>query len=192
MKNKNVLLFNLIAPIYVMAYNKQKKKYKKELKQLDIDFMHTKIIDVGCGTGALCSVLKDIGAEPIGIDSANNMIKLAKKKDSRIRFITANISEIIPFDDTKFDIGIASYVAHGFKKDERIHMYNELKRVSKDYVIIYDYDSKGNLLNMIIETLERSDYKNFIKNAKEEMESVFNSVSIIKAKKNKAWYICKI
>jgi ubiquinone/menaquinone biosynthesis C-methylase UbiE len=60
-EKKNNVLFNLIAPIYGLFYTRQKSRYTSIVEsvksEMDISAFDT-IIDVGCGTGALCSVLK--------------------------------------------------------------------------------------------------------------------------------------
>lgn len=74
--NRN-FLFNAIAPIYDLFYYKQKKRFAAILEgvrnELDLTDYIT-ILDVGCGTGALCSVLSSKGLLVTGIDPAVNML----------------------------------------------------------------------------------------------------------------------
>jgi len=70
-------LFNSIAPIYGLFYERQKKRFFEVIegvnKELDLKEFKT-ILDVGCGTGALCSVLNEKGLKVTGIDPAEKMI----------------------------------------------------------------------------------------------------------------------
>lgn len=150
------------------------------------------IVDVGCGTGALCSVLHDKGFEVTGVDPAENMLEVARKKSENkdIRFKLANILEGLPFEDRFFDAAIASYVAHGMGREDRKLMYAEMSRVAKSKVIIYDYNEKRSFMTTIIEWLEGGDYFNFIKSAESEMRECFYDVKVVYVGVRASWYIC--
>jgi len=192
----------LIAPIYGLFYAKQKKRYAKVIddvkNELDVA-AYQKIIDVGCGTGALCSVLNQKGLTVTGIDPAQKMINIAmeKSKNNSITFIQANVLEGLPFDDKYFDVSISSYVAHGLQPDERKLMYAEMARITKYWVVIYDYNKKRSFITTIAEWLEEGDYFHFVKNAELEMKNCvfrkrecFSDVKVINVDVQAAWYIC--
>jgi len=128
-------LFNTIAPFYGLFYRAQKKHYTKIIKdmsnKLDLTAYNT-VLDVGCGTGALCSVLNEMGLEVTGVDPAEKMLNIARSKpeNKSIQFIEANVVEGLPFDRKAFDISLASYVAHGLQPQERKQMYAEMSRVT--------------------------------------------------------------
>jgi ubiquinone/menaquinone biosynthesis C-methylase UbiE len=202
-KKNSSLLFNSIAPVYGLFYKVQKKRFTEVIgsveKELDLSSFKT-IIDIGCGTGALCSVLNHKGLSVTGIDPANKMLEIARSKQENkdIRFIQADVLEGLPFDDNSFDVAIASYVAHGLKVGERKRMYAEMSRVTNQWVVIYDYNDKRSLLITIIEWLEGGDYFHFIRNAEpemrdcvSEMKSCYSEVKVIKVDTRAAWYICK-
>lgn len=201
-KKNNTILFNTIAPIYGLFYKKQKKRFgevvEKVSKTLDLTLYDT-VIDVGCGTGALCSVLNTKGLSVTGIDPAEKMLNHAKRQPENkdIEFILANVLEQLPFDDKSFDISIASYVAHGLQKNDRKKMYSEMSRVTKNRVIIYDYNQNRSFMTSVIEWLERGDYFRFIKNAENEMKECvadmkecFSEVNVIDVDTRASWYIC--
>ncbi len=194
-KKKSTILFNNIAPIYGLFYKKQKKIFSKiidEIKEELNVLEYNNIIDVGCGTGALCSVLSKKGMKVTGIDPAKKMIEIAinKPENKKIDFIQANVLKSLPFDNNSFDIAIASYVAHGLKIDERKKMYTEMSRVAKKYVIIYDYNDNRSIFTSIIEWLEGKNYFSFIKNTESEMKSCFFDVKIVNVDTRANWYIC--
>lgn len=196
-------LFNSIAPLYGLFYKVQKKRFTEVIegleKKLDLSSFET-VIDIGCGTGALCSVLNGKGLSVTGIDPAYKMLEIARNKQENkdISFIQADVLVGLPFDDNSFDIAIASYVAHGLEAEERQRMYAEMSRVTKQWVVIYDYNDKRSLLITIIEWLEGGDYFHFIKNAEPEMrdcvlemKSCFSKVEVVNVDASAAWYICK-
>ena len=202
MGKNSSLLFNSIAPIYGLFYNMQKSRYGTVIDRvseaLDLTLYDT-VLDVGCGTGAMCSVLNEKGLTVIGIDPADKMLKIAKRQpeNKKITFIQASVLKQLPFDNKTFDISIASYVAHGLQKNERKQMYAEMSRVTKSKVIIYDYNQERALLTSIIEWLERGDYFRFIKEAETEMKNCvsemnerFSDVKVVDVDSKAAWYIC--
>lgn len=195
-KKSSNFLFNFISPIYGLFYNSQKKNYRKNLALLRTHISlsnFNSVIDVGCGTGAMCSALKETFCEVTGVDPALRMLQIGmkKKENKDITFIECQTCHSMPFNDKSFDISIASYVAHGLKKDERQILYNEMSRLSKEYVLFFDYNERRSILTNIVEWAEGGDYFNFIKTVGTELENAFESVMEIKLDKRASWYICK-
>lgn len=188
-------IFHVIAPIYSLFYNSQKKKYNDvvNILQTNINLSQYKsIIDIGCGTGAMCSLLNQKGYKVTGIEPVKKMLNVGikKKENSNINFVQASALEKTPFKDKSFDVSFTSYVLHGLKDYERQLIYNEMNRLIKNVVIIYDYNENRAILTDIIEWLERGDYFNFIKNVKNEMNDNFSTVNIIKINSHVSLYIC--
>ena len=188
-------LFNFIAPVYGAFYGRQKRYYIKVLDKMrhSINFSEYKsVIDVGCGTGALCSALNQQGLSVTGIDQVQKMLDIAVKKEGNesIQFLQKSVLERLPYEDKNFDISIASFLAHGLKAHERKILYAEMNRVTKHFVIIYDYIKNKSLLIKIIERLEGGDYFNFIKHTKNEMRGFFHDIRTVNINLRSAWYIC--
>lgn len=195
-KKSGNFLFNFIAPIYGLFYNSQKRNYKITIDNMreELNLKEYKnIIDVGCGTGALCSVLNQEGLQVTGIEPAMRMLKIGMKKTENkdINFVQCGNCSKLPFEDKIYDLSIASYVAHGLKLKERKQLFVEMERLTKRYVIIHDYNDKRAFFISIIEWLERGDYFNFIKTVQSELNEHFKSVKVINVKKQAAWYICE-
>ncbi len=190
-------LFDRIAPIYNLFYGYQKRRFNSVLDIVyqRLDFSPYKdIIDIGCGTGALCSVLNQKGFKVTGVDQSEKMISraIARRENGSIEFIRANILERLPFEDKAFDVSIASYVAHGLTADKRRIMYLEMGRITKHLVIIFDYNQRRGLLTDIVEGLEGGDYFNFISRAEDEMKECFSEVRSIEVGPGATWYVCKV
>jgi len=195
-KKSGNFLFNFIAPIYGLFYNSQKKNYKMTIDKMKNEINlndYTSIVDIGCGTGALCSVLNEEGLEVTGIEPALRMMKIGMKKkgNEKINFVQCSTCSKLPFEDKAFNLAMASYVAHGLHKEERHQLYKEMNRLTKDYVIIHDYNDTRNIISDIIEWFEGGDYFNFIKIVKTELNEHFKSVRVVNVKKRAAWYICE-
>lgn len=201
-KGNSKFLFNSIAPIYGLFYQRQRKRYFEVVdaagKELSLKEFET-ILDVGCGTGALCSVLKENGLKVTGVDPAEKMLNIARAKpeNREVVFAVANVLERLPFGDKSFDITIASYVAHGMSGEERKRMYAEMSRITKSKVIIYDYNQTRSILTSLVEWMEQGDYFNFIRSAEVEMANCiselgkcFSEVKAVDVDVRAAWYIC--
>jgi len=189
----NNFLFNTIAPIYGLFFNFQVRKYRKVIKDNRVLFNKIDtILDIGCGTGAMCYVLYEIKMNVTGVEPAIKMLNIAKRKNklNNVNFIQADILERLPFEDKSFDCSIASYVAHGMKVNDRIKMYQEMNRVTKTNIIFYDYNSKRSMLTDIVEWLENGDYFNFIKQVEIEMKQNFKDVEVIKVDRMASLYVC--
>ena len=173
-------IFNAIAREYGWFFNKQVRLYNELLEKfgffekIDKD---KKILDAGCGTGALAFVLANHGYDITALDASINMIEVAKKKvnDSKINFVVGDIFDM-PFDDQSFDVILTSYVVHGFKKDQRTQLYMQLAKKAKEKVLIIEFSNKRKWYIDFIEKLEGSDYFNFIQNGYDEMKQLFSKV----------------
>ncbi len=190
-------LFGRIAPIYSLFYNYQKKSYGRVLDSAmgqSVLAEHQTIIDVGCGTGALCAALAERGFLVTGIDPEQKMIDVAVRKagDVNIAFLEADVLKGLPFAPYSFDIAIASYVAHGLQRRERQVMYKEMARVAKHLVILQDFSERRSRLIDLVETLEGSDYFGFIEAIREEMVESFADVQFIEAGPWSMWYVGRI
>lgn len=187
--------FGSIAPYYGLFFDFQIKYYYKILDRVAADFDVTRyktVLDIGCGTGALCQVLYSKGLQVTGIDAEENMIRVARRKleDKNITLLTADINQGLTFADKSFDLVISSYVAHGLKLGEREKLYTEMKRLACHYAILHDYNQNRALLTDLIEKIEGGDYPNFIREVEKELRESFSEVHIIEVDKRAAWYIC--
>jgi 2-polyprenyl-3-methyl-5-hydroxy-6-metoxy-1,4-benzoquinol methylase len=91
-------VFDLIAPVYGLFFNYQKNRYRVILQRMSADMLlsaRMKVLDVGCGTGALCSVFHERGYDVTGIDPSQNMLDIASKKpeNKNVSFLNASVLE---------------------------------------------------------------------------------------------------
>jgi ubiquinone/menaquinone biosynthesis C-methylase UbiE len=196
MEKSKKKLFDKIAPIYGMFYEIQRKNYAfvPEMMEKEGIFAPMQILDLGCGTGALLSVLEHAGYQVTGVDPARDMLKVAmwKTRKQNIRFHHLKNPARLPFEDNSFDAVISSYVLHGMPEEERRILYEEMKRVSRRKVIIHDFNEKRALHISVVEYLEKGDYFRFIKVARKEMSEVFGEVKMTHVGKNAAWYVMNV
>ncbi|MGK4904197.1 class I SAM-dependent methyltransferase [Streptomyces albus] len=77
------------------------------------DVAGRRILDAGCGSGALFAALRDRGAEVTGLDASAGMLALARQRlgaDAPLH--VADLKDPQPFADGAFDDVVASLVLH--------------------------------------------------------------------------------
>jgi ubiquinone/menaquinone biosynthesis C-methylase UbiE len=185
-------IFDFIAPVYGSIDKGLQDSFAKAAGLLseNIPLKGLSVLDVGCGTGAWGAALQHLGAVNIcGVDMSPKMLKEARKRHPDFCFTSSDARNIRKFDDNQFDIATASYVLHGVKADIRREILEEMKRLATKYVVIHDFYGKTPLFVQFLEFMERSDYKNFKRNFRREMEELFNKTEIIATPDGTALYI---
>jgi ubiquinone/menaquinone biosynthesis C-methylase UbiE len=72
-----------------------------------------RVLDIGCGAGQLSQALTQREAKVTGIDVSSRMIELARKRlGNQTDFRVHDLAKPLPFDDSSFDIAVASLVMH--------------------------------------------------------------------------------
>ena len=147
-------------------------------------------LDIGSGTGAWSSLFFKNGADTVlGIDLSEKMIIQAKKNHPKINFSIGNGESLNQIKEHSFDIVTSSFVLHGFTSEKRKKMLNEMKRISKKYIVIQDFIGKTPTFIKFLEFLERSDYKKFKKEICQELNKTFTKTKRIPVKYGSGLYI---
>ena len=186
-------VFKIIAPVYDLFYHYQKKGYRKTL---DLALPHLQaedartILDVGCGTGALASVLQERGFLVTGLDPVAEMLDKGRRRPENYG-IEFRLGSILENDlaDGSFDLAIAAYVAHGLQPEERKKMLLEMKRIARTAVILHEYNDRRRWLTDLAEYLEGGDYFNFISSIDAEFNDIFPHRKVIPVGKQAVWHV---
>ncbi|MDY6794002.1 MAG: methyltransferase domain-containing protein [Actinomycetota bacterium] len=104
-----------------------------------------RILDVGCGTGALAYLLSNEGAESWGADISPGMLELARERAgeaARHRFVEAS-ADALPFDMETFDrvISVISFHHYPDPHESIKEMYRVL--VPGGHILICDMCGEG-------------------------------------------------
>jgi ubiquinone/menaquinone biosynthesis C-methylase UbiE len=97
-------------------------------------FYQGRIIDVGCGFGAMNIVLahRFIDSEIVGVDLSDPLLRLANQSvqaadlGDRVRFEKADVHQI-PYPDDSFDVVINTNLL--YLVDDAVQMLNEIERI---------------------------------------------------------------
>ena len=185
-------IFDSIAWIYHLFDRPIRKTFKPGIRALsrELPLDGKTVLDIGTGTGIWADLIRVNRAIVTGIDHSEKMLeKAGKRYGKHINFIRADAENIENFGDDSFDIVTASFVLHGMKGDKREQILLEMKRISKDIVVIYDYDKGASFFLLFLEWLEKSDYYNFIQHFYDEFSGIFTNCKKIPVKKGSALYM---
>ncbi|MCK5824898.1 MAG: class I SAM-dependent methyltransferase [Ichthyobacteriaceae bacterium] len=188
-------IFNLIAPIYARMNNFLGKGYVKIMKKLTskIDINNKTVLDIGSGTGVWGASFLQHGAKSVkGIDFAEKMVYESSRDFPEIMFEIGDAEDLSSIDDNSFDIVTASLVIHGVTKDKREKILLEMKRVSKQYVVLHDFKGDTPHFVRILEFMERSDYKHFKSNICNELKDIFSKAESFQLPYGSGLYIMEI
>jgi ubiquinone/menaquinone biosynthesis C-methylase UbiE len=173
-------LFDLISYQYAWFFKYQHNQFKKVVPYLlsSLSESPSSVLDVGCGTGAMCQVFLENGLIVSGCDRSSAMIRQSKRlTSSTITYVEADVLKGLPYPDHSFDLVVASFVAHGMTADSRLKLYAEMSRIARNDVLLIDYGPKRHLLTDFMEYLERGDYFNFIQVVDQELVSYFGNLT---------------
>lgn len=110
--------------------------YEHALQSLKIKPTQT-LLDVGCGTGYFSDLAYKQGVDVTGIDASEELIKQARKRNTKIEFSTGEMEEL-PFEDSSFDF-VCGFNSYQYAANIK-NALSQAKRVLKD---------KGKLVVMI-------------------------------------------
>jgi ubiquinone/menaquinone biosynthesis C-methylase UbiE len=188
----HVKLFDGIAPWYSLFFSLQRRMFRsavaRNARRAGMVPGDT-VLDIGCGTGALVSVLSEAGFKAEGVDAAPNMV--ASARGAGVECSIADIGGGLGHEDQSFDFVVASFVAHGLQRPMREKLYAEAKRIARKAAIFHDYRGRQGFFMELIERMEGGDYLGFIASAEEELSAYFGDLEIIDIPPSTAWYVCR-
>jgi SAM-dependent methyltransferase len=71
-----------------------------------------RVLDAGCGGGRTSAWLVEQGAEVIGFDTSEELLRLARDRLPSAAFVHGDLAEPLPFENSTFDVVVASLVMH--------------------------------------------------------------------------------
>ncbi len=138
------------------------KKLKRKVLKLAKIKNGQSVLDVGCGTGALLIIVKEMhpNSEVVGIDPDKTVFNLAMKKIGKVKAsiqLKRAYGEKLPFGDSKFDVITNVLVLHHLPTKIKIKVLSEMHRCLKPNgkVVIADFGKPKNTLWKIILLFEK-------------------------------------
>lgn len=98
------------------------------------------VLDVACGTGRYTRQLLEHGYKVGGVDISDEMLEFARKAakgNPNLPFLQKGDAEKLPFDDNEFDGVTCIRLYQRVPSAQRLQMLREVKRVSKNWAILF-------------------------------------------------------
>lgn len=94
-----------------------------------------KVLDLGCGYGYYTNYFDRIGADAVGVDGSEAMIKIAQKKYPNGKFLIMDLTKPMPIESNSFDIVFCNQVLMDISNIEDV--FKECYRILKTKGILY-------------------------------------------------------
>ena len=125
-------MFDRIAGVYdpvnaVMTVGLD-QRWRERTAELSLVGPGSRALDVACGTGDLAIALRGRGADVVGVDFAEKMLEIARRKEPAIEFRAGN-ALALDFPDNSFDAATVGFGARNF--DDLDRGLREMARVVK-------------------------------------------------------------
>jgi demethylmenaquinone methyltransferase/2-methoxy-6-polyprenyl-1,4-benzoquinol methylase len=123
-------MFDRIASVYDLMNSVMTAGMHQRWRERAVDLCNSpaKALDVATGTGDLAIALAERGADVVGVDFAEKMLEIARRKAPGIEFRTGN-ALALDFPDNEFDAATVGFGARNF--DDLDRGIAEMARVVK-------------------------------------------------------------
>jgi ubiquinone/menaquinone biosynthesis C-methylase UbiE len=124
-------------------------KFNEPLVRIAVDRCppdrYPRVLDVGCGTGAMAGPYLEGGAEVTGIDGSPSMLEQARANHGDRATWVEGDARSMPFDAGSFDLAVAMMMIHEIAEADRDAVVTEMARVVAPggAVLIIDHHAGG-------------------------------------------------
>jgi len=147
-------------------------KVKLILEKLQSKTNAKKLVDVGCGTGFILNLAKDLFDELHGVDITQAMLDKVDTSSGNITLHNSK-AETLPFDDVSFDIATSYAFLHHL--EDYTLVLKEVHRILKEGAIYYiDLDPNKHFWKEM-DALEKSNTTNYTPMVQKEIDSVLHT-----------------
>lgn len=137
----NAKAWRLLAPIYDAIVFPLRRMRRRVARLAEIG-PGMRVLDVATGTGKQAFAFADAGAEVVGLDLSESMLRIARRKaGARTITFQEGDARALPFADASFDRSCVSFGLHEMPASVRREALRELARVTRPdgRIVIVDY-----------------------------------------------------
>lgn len=159
---RHTQLFDRVAPVYQWYFRKQIRSYTKVLRRYRAHLgvaQGSRVLDIGCSTGAFAYSLQQLGYQVIGVDASPAMVRHSRKNAAHC--LQGHATAGLPFQDGSFDLVVSAYVLHGLGSSKRERVFHETAQLTRTKAVLHDFYRRGNPLVGFVEHLEGGDHFHF-------------------------------
>lgn len=136
-----------LTPLYdlVLKWVIQEERFKRDLLQRAALQPGQRVLDLGCGTGTLTTMLKQTQPKVVvvGLDGDSQVLAIATAKSKRAGvavLLTQGMAFDLPYPDNAFDLVVTSLVIHHLARPNKQRAFAELFRVLRPGGALYVVD----------------------------------------------------
>lgn len=158
------LRFNLLTPFYdpLLRWGMREITFKRRLIEQAQIASGQRVLDLGCGTGTLTVLIKQLHpqAKVIGIDGDERVLAIAREKATSggiTLTFDLGMAFALPYPDHSFDRVVSSLMMHHLTTENKQRAINDVYRVlhpGGEFLII-DFGKPHNLVAQIISLVMR-------------------------------------
>jgi SAM-dependent methyltransferase len=129
-----------------------KADYFREIVEREIHHVEKpRILDLGCGHGYIHPSLRQFGYVIVGVESAVDVLAVARKNNPDVEYIGYDGKEL-PFDDQCFDVVLAICVMHHIPPEKWLSFLGEIRRVlrSGGIAVIFEHNPLNPLTRYVV------------------------------------------
>ena len=119
-----------LTPLYdpLVRLTTRELRFKQQLVTQAHLHSRDRVLDIGCGTGTLLLLLRETGAQVVGIDGDLKILRMARAKDPGLRLV-CGLSSQLPYADNSFSRVTSTLMLHHLTHAERLQTLREVFRV---------------------------------------------------------------
>lgn len=149
------------------------EKVKKRIQKQQEKYNAQNILDIGCGTGFILNLAKDMFSQLYGVDATQAMLDKVDTSSGNIKLFNA-IAQELPFDDSTFDMATSYAFLHHLENYEDV--LKEAFRVLKPNGIYYiDLDPNKHFWDAMKELEHKQNNNKYTEILQKEINSVLNT-----------------
>jgi len=156
---------------YGRLYHKLFDGELADAREIVVDLVDegSSVLDIACGTGELCFVLKaKKNCRVTGIDLSLRQLRFAQKSNSYddIKFLHMDATNLVDIEDHSFNYATMLMFVHELTKDQQAQVLKEASRVANKIIIIDSHvplpkSFRGRAIRFVEATFGRDHQKNF-------------------------------
>lgn len=165
-RKRTRFFFNLAAALYPLIEFHLFPCYQETLGKLSLP-SELNVLDVATGSGILAAAFSRRGHRVCGLDFSERLLKRARKRFRNIDFKIFDLINLAEIPASSYGIVSTGYLLHGLSEEFRETILKNIGRIAAEYVVIFDYGSRGGWFVRLIERVEGSNYLQFVSTSRE-------------------------